>query len=169
MNTKHWQTLELPKILRRLTDYTQFSASAELAQALTPCGEIHQARERLAVTSEARQLLNSRPDTTIGGARDVRDKVSIAQRGATLTPEDLLDVRSTLVSGRTLQRALTRLENQFPLLADIAARIQPAGHLIDEIDRCIDDRGDVRDNASRELARARREVRIAYDRLHERL
>ena len=169
MNTKHWQTLELSKILRRLTDYTQFSASAELAQALTPCGEIHQARERLAVTSEARRLLDNRPDTTIGGARDVRDKVSIAQRGATLTPEDLLDVRSTLASGRTLQRVLTRLENQFPLLADIAARIQPAGHLIDEIDRCIDDRGEVRDNASRELARARREVRIAYDRLHERL
>jgi DNA mismatch repair protein MutS2 len=169
MNVKHWQTLELPKILHRLADYTQFSGGAELARDLTPCGEIHEARERLAVTSEARKLLDVRPDTTIGGARDVREKVAIAERGATLLPTDLLDIRGTLVSGRTLQRVLTRLENQFPLLADIAGRIQPANRLIDEIDRCIDDRGEVRDNASPELARARREVRIAHDRLHERL
>jgi DNA mismatch repair protein MutS2 len=169
MNEKHWRTLELPKILDRLAGYAQFSGGVELARDLTPCREIHQARERLTVTSEARRLLDVRPDTTIGGARDVREKVAIAQRGATLTPADLLDIRSTLVSGRTLQRALTRLENQFPLLADIAGRIQPASHLIDEIDRCVDDRGEVHDNASPELARARREMRIAYDRLHERL
>lgn len=169
LDTKHWQKLELPKILDRLAGYTQFSAGAKSARDLTPCGEIHEAQERLAVTSEARRLLDARPDTTIGGARDVRDKVAIAQRGAVLTPADLLDVRATLVSGRTLQRVLTRLEHQFPLLADIAARIQPAGHLIDEIDRCLDDRGEVRDNASPELARARRDVRLNHDRLYNRL
>jgi DNA mismatch repair protein MutS2 len=169
MNVKHWHTLELPKILGRLTHYTQFAGGAELARNLAPCGEIHEARERLAITSEARRLLDSRPDTTIGGARDVREKVALAQRGATLTPNDLLDIRATLASGRSLQRVLARLEHQFPLLADIAGRIQPAGYLIDEIDRCIDERGEVRDSASPELARARREVRIAYDRLHDRL
>lgn len=169
MNSKHWQTLELPKILDRLARYTHFSGGAKLAHTLTPCGEVHEAQERLNVTSEARRLLDVRADTTIGGARDVRDKVAIAQRGATLTSADLLDIRGTLVSGRTLQRVLTRLRHQFPLLADIAERIQPASHLIDEIDRCLDERGDVRDNASPELARARRDVRINHDRLYDRL
>lgn len=169
MNSKHWQTLELPKILNRLAGYAQFSGGAKLAGELEPCGEIHEAQERLAVTSEARRLLDARPDTTIGAARDVRDKVTAAQRGATLTPADLLDIRGTLVSGRTLQRVLSRLEHQFPLLADIAGRIQPASHVIDEIDRCLDERGEVRDNASPELARARRDVRINHDRLYDRL
>jgi len=169
MNSKHWQTLELAKILKRLAGYTQFSGGARLAMDLTPCGEIHETQDRLAVTSEARRMLDARPDTTIGGARDVRDKVAIAQRGATLTPLDLLEIRGTLVSGRTLQRVLTRLEHHFPLLADIAGRITPANHLIDKIDRCLDDRGEVRDNASPELARARREVRINHDRLYDRL
>ncbi len=169
MNSKHWQTLELPKILNRLAGYSQFSGGAKLARELEPCGEIHEAQERLAVTSEARRLLDARPDTTIGAARDVRDKVAAAQRGATLTPADLLDIRGTLVSGRTLQRVLSRLEHQFPLLADIAGRIQPASHVIDEIDRCLDERGEVRDNASPELARARRDVRINHDRLYDRL
>jgi DNA mismatch repair protein MutS2 len=169
MSVRHWQTLELAKILRRLADYTQFSGSAALARELTPSGEIHEVRERLGVTSEARRLLEARPDTSIGGARDVREKIAGAQRGVILTPSDLLDIRGTLVSGRVLRRLLTRLENQFPLLADIAARMQPADHLSKEIDRCIDDRGEVRDSASPELARARREVRIAHDRLHDRL
>jgi DNA mismatch repair protein MutS2 len=169
MNSRHWKTLELSKILDRVAGYTQFSGGASLARSLTPCGEIHEAQERLAVTSEARRLMDARPDTTIGGARDVRDKVALAQRGAMLVPADLLDIRATLVSGRTLQRVLTRLEHQFPLLADIAGRIQPAGHVIDEIDRCLDERGEVRDNASPELARARREVRINHDRLFDKL
>ena len=91
MNSKHWHTLELAKILKRLAGYTQFSGGARLAMDLTPCGEIHETQDRLAVTSEARRLLDARPDTTIGGARDVRDKVAIAQRGATLTPSDLLE------------------------------------------------------------------------------
>lgn len=169
MDAKHWKTLELPKILDRLARYTQFSGGAKLAHNLTPCGEIHEARHRLTLTSEARRLLDARPDTTVGAARDVRDMVGIAKRGATLAPADLLDIRGTLVSGRSLQRSLTRLENQFPLLADIAGRIQPANQLIDEIDRCLDERGEVRDNASRELAKARRDVRINHERLYDRL
>lgn len=169
MDSKHWRTLELPKILDRLAGYAQFSGGARFARELEPCGEIHQAQERLAVTAEARQMLEARPDTTIGGARDVRDKVAAAERGVTLMPPDLLDIRATCMSGRTVQRTLQRLQHQFPLLADIAARIQPASHVIDEISRCLDDRGEVRDNASPELARARREVRINHDRLYERL
>jgi DNA mismatch repair protein MutS2 len=169
MNAKHWQKLELPQILQRLARYTHFSGGAELVRNLAPVGEIHEAQERLDVTSEARRLLEARPDTTIGGARDVRDKVAAASRGVTLTPNDLLDVRATLASGRNLQRVLTRLSNQFPLLADIASRIQPAQSLIDEIDRCLDERGEVRDSASSELARARRDMRISHDRLYDRL
>lgn len=169
MNNKHWRTLELPKILDRLAGYTQFSGGDRSARELEPCGEIHQAQERLAVTTEARRMLDARPDTSIGGARDVRDRVAAAQRGVTLLPPDLLDIRATLVSGRTVQRTLQRLEHQFPLLADIAARIQPANYVIDEIDRCLDERGEVRDNASPALARARREVRINHERLYDRL
>ncbi len=82
---------------------------------------------------------------------------------------DLLDIRDTLVSGRNLRRALIRLSAQFPRLAEIASRIEPCSALIDEINRCLDERGNVRDSASAELARLRREVRIANDRLHDKL
>ena len=168
MSEKHWQKLELDKILQRVTEYAQFSGGAELVRDLRPCGEIHEAQDWLNTTSEARQLLATRPDTTMGGARDVREKVSAALRAVVLTPTDFLEIRGTLDSARSLKRTLMRLA-QFPLLSDIAARMQPSSALIDAIDRCIDDRAEVRDNASPELARARRAVRVAYDRLHDRL
>jgi DNA mismatch repair protein MutS2 len=120
-------------------------------------------------TSEARALLDAKPDTTLGGARDVRPLVEVAHRGAVLSPSDLLDVRDTLVAARSLHRTLSRLKDQFPRMADIAGRIQLCPHIIAEINRCLDERGNVRDDASPELARVRREERIAHDRIQDKL
>ena len=61
--------LEYPKILARLADFCDFSASAELARALQPTSEYEDALVRLAETSEARSLLVT-SDLTIGGAHD---------------------------------------------------------------------------------------------------
>ncbi|MBN1954017.1 MAG: endonuclease MutS2 [Anaerolineae bacterium] len=169
MAAKHWRTLELPKILERLATYTSFSAGAEKAHQLTPSFLLAEVREGLETTSEARALLDARPHTSLGGARDVRDQVEAARRGVTLPATELLDVRDTLLAARTLQQTLARMERQFPRLADIAWRIAPCDELIEHIGRCLDERAEVRDDASADLARIRREMHIAHDRLMERL
>ncbi|NLF00164.1 MAG: endonuclease MutS2 [Anaerolineales bacterium] len=167
--TKHLATLEFPKVLARLASYTSFSAGAELAQNLTPAIDLEGIRASLRATSEARLLLEAKSDTTMGGARDIRPHVAATLRDAVLTTGELLDVRDTLVAARVLHRLLTRLESQFPLLATMAGRIHPSPEIIDEINRCLDERGNVRDDASPELARIRREARIANDRIHDKL
>ncbi len=169
MDTKHLTTLELPKVLARLATYTSFSAGAELARALTPATNLREIRQRVETTSEARTLLEAKPGTTLGGAHDVRPLVTAAQRGAALPPSELLNVRDTLVAARNLHRTLSRLEIQFPRLADLAGIIQPCPEVIEEISRCLDERGNVRDNASPKLARIRREVRIAHGRIQDKL
>ena len=169
MNPKHWHTLELPKILERLAAYAAFSAGAEKARCLAPATDLLEVQERLATTTEARTLLSARPQTSLGGARDVRPQVETARRGGVLSPAELLDVRGTLVAARTLQRTLTRLHHQFPRLAAIAGRIGHCPELVERIGHCLDERGEVRDEASKELARIRRELRIAHDRLLDRL
>lgn len=171
MNAKHLSTLELPKILDRLATFASFSAGAEQARALTPATSLQEIRWRLETTSEARTLLDVKPETSLGGAHDIRPLAADAEHGRVLPPSDLLDVHDTLVAGRTLHRTLNRLESQFPRLAYLAARIQASscGTIIAEIDRCLDERGNVRDNASPDLARIRREVRIAHDRIQDKL
>ncbi len=170
MNPKHLHTLELPKILERLARHADFSASNELALALTPSLYLPEARERQAETSEARRLLSVKPDVSIGGARDVRPLLQQAVRSAMLLPSDLLDVRQTLIAARDLKRTLVRLGDQFPRLADIAGRIQECPGLVAEIGRCINERnGEVLDSASPDLARIRRELEVTHQRLLDRL
>ena len=166
---KHWQTLEFPKILQQVADRTSFSAGRELALALEPTPHLIEVQAWQRETTEARQLLDAQGSPSIGGAHDVRPLVERTERGLRLLPAELLDIQSTLEAGQRLKRALTRLRDPFPRLADHASGIEPCPHLIAEIARCINERGEVLDSASPELARIRREKAIAHQRLMDRL
>ncbi len=145
---KHWQTLELPKILERLAAHASFSVGAEKARALTPSTDPAEIRERLATTTEARRFLSLHPQADLGGARDIRPLVAAARR---------------------LRQTVVRQEARFPRLAAIAARLEPCPDLVEAIERVLDERGEVRDDASPALARIRSELRTVHDRLITRL
>ncbi len=170
MDAKHWTTLELPKVLARLAGYTSFSAGGDLARALTPSADPGTVTRRLRETSEARRLMSSKADVSLGGVRDVRPLAIAAERDGTLLPQELLDVRRTLIAARELRRTLIKLDNLFPSLAAIAARVADLPGLVNEIGRCIDeDRAEVYDHASPALAAVRRSLREAFGRLQDKL
>src|ERR671929_49776 len=93
---KTLKTLEFDKILRQLEEHASFSGGKEAALALTPATDLSLARSLLKQTTEARTLLEAKPATHLGGARDVRAAVRRAEVGAVLTPAELLDIASTL-------------------------------------------------------------------------
>lgn len=169
MMNKSWDVLELPAILNRLAEYTSFAAGRELALRLTPSADLAEVRRRLAETAEARAWLAVESAVTLRGAHDLRPQIENAVRGRRLLPQDLLNVHSTLVVARRLRRSLTRQGERFPLLAALAHQIDPCAALADEIERCLDERGQVLDRASPELMSIRAELRTAHDRLMERL
>lgn len=162
-------TLEYPRILQHLAEHTAFSASRELALALRPSTEMDVVRLRQQETTEAKRLLSTRVEVSVGGARDVRAAARRAGLDASLPAEDLLEIGITLASAREIYRKLAPLAGDFPLLAAKAGEIRPLTHVIDEIRRCLDDDGQVVDAASPELARLRREIFTAKERLLERL
>ncbi|MFH1927656.1 MAG: endonuclease MutS2 [Chloroflexota bacterium] len=169
MNPKYLQTLEYPKILERLASHTAFSAGRELALTLRPSSDIEEIRKRQQETTEAHHLLDVRPDVGIGGARDVRPLVQEADISRTLGPTEFLEIRNTLLSARALRLVLVRLKDEFPLLADTAMGLQECPALTAEIRRCINDKAEVSDAASPELARIRREQISARQQLLARL
>jgi DNA mismatch repair protein MutS2 len=168
MDSKTLSVLEYPKILARLADFCDFSASADLARSLQPTPDFEEALARLAGTSEARALLVT-SDLTIGGAHDIREQVNLAAHGGVLDPKELLDVQSTLVSMRDLRRFFGKHAEASPHLADIACRLPAPVGVIESISRCIADNGEVADSASPRLYDLRRQVRVAHDRLMSRL
>jgi DNA mismatch repair protein MutS2 len=168
MDSKTLQVLEYPKILERLRAFCDFSASMELARALEPTDSYDLALARLAETSEARRLFSIQ-DIGIGGAHDIRSAVDLAARGGVLDPQQLLDVKSTLISCRELKRSLERKTDEYPRLAQIAAGLPESHGIVDAITRVLSDRGEVLDSASPKLGALRREIKIAHDRLMSRL
>lgn len=157
MNPKYLRLLEFDKIRARVAAHTAFSASAALAHALTPSTEANDIARRQAETTEARLLLDQNISVSVQGARDVRPLTQNARRGALLTPNDLLDIRQTLSVARTLRRALARLA-WCPNLAERAATLVEQPALIQAIECAINERGEVMDTASDELARLRQEL-----------
>jgi DNA mismatch repair protein MutS2 len=169
MDPKTLRTLEYQKVLERLASYCAFAASTEKALNLHPTNNIDEAHLLLAETSEAVQMLVTRPDLTIGGAHDVRQVVDLAAHGGVLAPTDLLDIKSTLVAARSLVRTFERLGDRFPTLYGIVSQIPTPMGLVDGITRAISERGEILDSASTALAVIRRDLRIAHDRLMTKL
>lgn len=186
MDEKTLLVLEYPKVLERLAAHCDFSASAELARALKPTSSYDQALLWQQETSEACKLL-SITDAGVGGAHDIRPAALLARRGGVLEPQQLLDIKSTLISCRELKKTLLGKDallpprprpargeiapaaSPYPRLADLAQGLPTPGGLIDLISRAISERGEVLDDASPKLASLRRELKIAHERLMSRL
>lgn len=165
MNPRSLKLLEYGKILARLAGFADFSGGQELALALLPTDDLRQAQDWQAETNEARRLLLENPNLHLGGVFDVRPLLVQAERAMTLRPPDLLDIRSTLLRARALQRSMTRAADIAPHLADLGARLHVSDEVANDIGRCISERGDVLDSASEALLRIRRELKVAHDRL----
>ncbi|HEY2981100.1 MAG TPA: endonuclease MutS2 [Anaerolineales bacterium] len=168
MDAKTLQVLEYPKIRERLAAFGDFSASKELARALEPTDSLDLALSRLAETTEACKL-RAVQEIGIGGAHDIRAAADLAMRGGVLDPEQLLDVKSTLISFRDLKKSLEKKEDEYPRLAGLALGLPETFGLVDAITRTISDRGDILDSASPELASLRNQIRVAHDRLMTKL
>jgi len=171
------RVLEFDKVLVRLAGHTSFSAGRELALDLRPTTARDEVVRRQRVTAEAARLLELQPRAGLGGVHDVRALADKAGRGGTLQPTELLDIASTVGAAADLRAMILRFRldekqpgrDELPILAEMADEIEPLPVLVEEINRSIDARAEVTDAASPKLATLRRNVRVAHDRLNNRL
>jgi len=161
------RALEFAAITEQLAARTAFAPSRELAQATLPVGDAVHVALLHDQTDEAARLLELHADATIGGARDIRAALARARRGGRLTPAELLDVAGTLHATDLVRRRLARWPG--PQLAGVREDLEPAPVLRERIERSIDPGGEILDGASAALKTARRRMRVAQERLRERL
>lgn len=164
--------LEFPAILDRLAGLCRFSVAAQRARVIGPTGDAKTVNYLLDVTQEAVDLITSHPDISIGGARDIRELASKAEKGGRLQPADLLLVHDMVTAGRHLRRSFLRLpevDTRYRNMLEFVTQVADLPDLEADIGRSISPRGDVLDSASEELSRIRRAIRVAHNRLFERL
>lgn len=166
MNEKSLRVLEWPKVRELVASKTSFSLSRERILALVPDTDFSAIQRNLALTTEGVRLLWKYGDAPFGGASDIRAVVGRARLGGTLDSQQLLAVGELLYCVGQLQKFLRDEEG---LLADLGQGLVSLAKLRDEIERCIDQDGTVRDWASPELGRIRSKMRTLANRLRERL
>ncbi len=109
MDSRVITKLELPAVLDRLSHRCRYGVASEMARSQVPATDRWSVERALCLTAEAVDLQTLHPELSVGGARDIRDAVRRAARGAILSPHDFLEIGDTLRASRTLRRAFFRL------------------------------------------------------------
>jgi DNA mismatch repair protein MutS2 len=167
MDARSAELLEFPLIRARLAAYAAFGPSRRLAQAVEPATDRIIITRRLDETDEARWLLSERPDIGIGGAHDIAPIIARASRGGRLDPAELWAIVETIITAGRLVDGLREVDR--PLLHALYRSIDPLPSLRARLEASVDPSGEVLDTASPALGGLRRSVRIAHERLRNRL
>jgi DNA mismatch repair protein MutS2 len=169
MTPRTHQVLEFSAIRARLADLCASVLGREAALVLRPSPVLAEVESRQQETTEARRLAEAGDALPVHGIRDIRASVHRADIGGVLTIRELLDVRETLATARGLKGFVTARRDDVPLLAELAEALTVFPALEAAIGEAISGEGEILDSASPELARTRRERRIAESRLRDRL
>lgn len=162
-------TLEYDKIIERLKERAGSVLGKELAEDLLPTSDFYEVDEALAETAEGSKVLQVAPNVPLGGMRDIRALLKKSQLGAVLETSELMDCAGALYAMRQMKRFFKEVEIEIPRLHQLAKSIEILGQLENQINGIIDEHGNIRDDASAELQRVRREVRQSKSRVKERL
>ncbi len=122
-------------------------------------------------TTEFKQIVQYEPDFPNSNYLDVRSQLNRARvEGLALTEAEFFDLKLVLRTVQDCLRFLTKREdNNFPFLRELAGPVGVDKKIPDSLERVIDDRGNVRDSASPELASIRRRIISEQANLRKRL
>ena len=162
-------TLEFDHICTMLEHCAPTEGAKELARCLLPSEDETVIRRRLSHTTDARRLTDEKGMPPFGGICDVGDACERAEKGAMLTPRELLEVARVLHSARAVAEYRKTNQTFSTSLDEIFERLLPNRTLEEKITRSILSEDLIADEASRELAEVRRKIREANNRIKETL
>ncbi len=171
MNVHTLEVLEFQKVVRMLVDRTSFEPGAERAGALSPTVDLPSIEHDLTLTTELRSLIDDGERLPIDRARDARAFAERSSRqGAMLSCADLLEVRGALAAMREVRAFASRKQERAPSTWEAAEPLSSLPEIEDAIERAIDDVAvEVKDGASRELAKIRRALERTRARIDEKM
>ena len=154
------RSLEWDRLKRFLAAEATSDCGRESCLALMPQDDLPLINQWLDESAEAVSLIEANSHITLCALPDLRETLNRLEVGASLTSEELLDIRLTLETSKKVKGTLSLLPaDAFPRLLAYLSRLKPADPVLQSINAALDDRGNVRDEASQELMRLRREVR----------
>lgn len=171
MDSKIFKTLEYQKILNKLSHYAQTAAGQQISLQLQPSGDLEHIKNMLKGTDEAYAADRLKGVPSFNGVVDITPAVKRARIGGTLSPHELLGVRTTVQAARRIQVYVSSLHEENPVstLLFWSEQLSEQRSLENSIKGCVDENAEVLDSASAELLQIRRELRSGEVRIREKL
>ncbi len=164
---KTLKTLEFDKIRSMLASHALTEGARDRALTLVPTSDRDDILHRLAKTTDAKRLMNIKGMPPFGDVKDMHDICDRAEKGATLTPRELLDAANVLRTSRSLLDYIKVNKLFDTVLDEIFLRLIPDKKTEDKILHAIISEELIADDASSELADIRRKKRNAASRIKD--
>ena len=164
---KTLNTLEFDRVCDMLADCAPTEGARALAMRLSPSDDVAVVLRRQRHTTDARRMSDAKGMPSFGRVQDVGAACERADKGAVLTPRELLDVAAVLCTARTLQDYGLNNRTFETSLDEMFERLIPNKFLEHEIERAIPNEEMIADEASPALATIRRNMRAASQRIKD--
>ncbi len=164
MINDYFNVLEFDKIRAQLKNYATSNFGKELAASIEPNSDVDTVRFSLELTTEAVKIfaVTSPP---LGGIRDIRETLKKIALGSSAGAGELADVLSTMCAMRNVKKFFKEIDIDAPHLKKQATQVEILGNLENQLNSAIDEHGIVKDTASIELQKIRRDLRLAQNRV----
>lgn len=170
MNGHALDVLQFPEALAVVAGHASSALGARAVRALEPSDSYAFVVDELLRVDQMSAFLFRAQDWHMPPIPDARAALRrLGVEGSVLDAAELRDTAILLRGSAATRRAILQHAEDYPLLAAVAERLVKLDDDERRIREAIDDGGEVRDNASHELARLRREIRGARSRIVERL
>ena len=155
------QRVGFDRIREQIMERCSMLSARELMAAEGFSRSRREVEERLTLADEMRTILAMEPGAEIGEQEDLRSIIDkIAVEGAYLMADECAVLLRALRGVSAIVGFIrSRREGSYPALRRMTERVQLFPELQREIERVVDDKGEVRSSASQELSEIRRAIR----------
>jgi DNA mismatch repair protein MutS2 len=168
MNERAIHCLEFDKIRAQCATHAASDIGREFVDALTPVDSLEQAEMLQRQTWEADAVCRRIGGSPIDTFPDARQTLMRVRAAYALSPLELLNLAACLKASRRARETLLSGDEEGELHR-LANPLSSHRSVEEEIARCILTEDELSDNASPELARIRRQMRITAERVKEKL
>jgi DNA mismatch repair protein MutS2 len=165
-----YSKLGFDRVRDRLKAYAASELGKQLTEEIVPFTDLQSLLEELQNVSECKLFLETEQPCLFDGVKDIRSAVHKAGiEGNYISAPDLRDVFATLRAARLIRQSLSKQPNRYPRISSIAKRVHVDRVLEFNIEQAIDENGNVKDSASKDLRELRRAILFKSDELRMQL
>ncbi len=160
-----YELLEFAKITTKIKAFAKTELGQQYASSISAFPSITEAEEALIVVDEASSIISRYGTLPLSQSHNLAELLTSARQGNILTPHDFYLISADILNITKLNEFLKDKLTNAPRLRQLLLKKLDLNNLSSAINKIITPNLTIKDNASHELARIRKNIRLSEERL----